>query len=148
MMCLSYQFFWFEDVRVINFWPAVWVTNICPSYVLLILGVLPYNCFHYYLYILNYAHLFKNWNIVDVQYYVSSRYVTQWFDIYIHYEMIAMMSGNHLSPHKIITMLLTIFLMLSITSPCLIWLITGSLNLFKKYFSVWDHFFLLSFSIC
>ena len=57
--------------------------------------------------------------------------------------MITMMSGNHLSPHKIITMLLTISLMLSITSPCLIWLITGSLNLFKKYFSVW-----CSFSIC
>ena len=59
--------------------------------------------------------------------------------------MITMMSGNHLSPHKIITMLLTIFLMLSITSPCLIWLINGSLNLFKKYFSVWDHFFIPSF---
>ena len=31
-----------------------------------ILVVLPYNCFYYYLYIFNYAHLFKNWNTSSI----------------------------------------------------------------------------------
>ena len=39
------------------------------------------------------------------------------------------MSSNHLSPYKIITILLTIFLMLHITSLWLIYFLTGALYL-------------------
>ena len=47
---------------------------------------------------------------------------------YIHFKMVTLLTSYHLSPHKVITILLTIFPVLRITSPWL-YFITGSLYL-------------------
>ena len=71
---------------------------------------------------------FLNWSIVDIQYCVSFKSTIQWFENEI-YEIISTISlpsdgystiNNHLSPYKIITVLLTVFFVVQIT--CL-WLI-------------------------
>ena len=49
-------------------------------------------------------------NMVDVQYYVSFKCTTRWFDIYIHYEMVTAVSLITISPHT--KRILNIFFML------------------------------------
>ena len=62
--------------------------------------------------------LFKNWNIVDIQYYVTFRRTTSWYDICIHYEMMTTLCLVTVSPHmKLLTVLLIIFLTLYIYVP-------------------------------
>ena len=73
---------------------------------------------------------FLKWKYSCCKYYVSFRCITWWFDIFIHYKMITMTSLAIIySWYKVITILLTIFLMLYITSLWLIYFITGALYL-------------------
>ena len=45
------------------------------------------------------SFLFKNWNIVDIQYSVTFRHTTSWYDICIHYEMMTTLCLVTISPH-------------------------------------------------
>ena len=42
---------------------------------------------------------FLNWSISDLQYYISFRCITQWFDIFVHYRMITQISLVTMSPY-------------------------------------------------
>lgn len=59
----------------------------------------------------------------------SFKYTTQWFDIYMYYKMLTIKCSYHLSPQQIITLLLTVFPLLYLSSFCVIYFITGSLYL-------------------
>ena len=74
--------------------------------------------------------LFFYWNIVATQYYILVSNV-QCSDLTFTYIMkwSPDKSSNHLSPCKVITILLTVFLMLYITSLWLIYFVTGGLYL-------------------
>ena len=74
-------------------------------------------------------NFFLNWNIVNVQYFVSFRSITKWFDIFIHYEIITTISLTTICPHRIIIILMTIFFMLYIMPRWLISFKTGDLYL-------------------
>lgn len=74
--------------------------------------------------------LFKNWNIVDILYYFHVEYILIWHLNTL--KMITDKSSKHLSPCKIITILLTILSMCHITFPWCMYFITGD-------FSSWSH---------
>ena len=69
------------------------------------------------------------WLKYKVQYYVSFRCTTQWFDICMCYKKINMMSNNCLLPYKVIYyyILSSMFLMLYVSSPWLTYFIAGGL---------------------
>ena len=46
---------------------------------------------------------------VNIQYYISFRCTKQWLDVYIHYEVIILVSSTHLTPYIYITMFPTMF---------------------------------------
>lgn len=83
------------------------------------------------------TQLFFDYSIIGLQYYFSFKHTTQWFYIsYILLYFIYYLHCDHqnksyyqLSPYKVITLLVTIFFMLYITSLWLIYSINGGLYL-------------------
>lgn len=83
------------------------------------------------------TQLFFDYNIIGLQYYFRFKHTTQWF--YVSYILLYFIYYLHcdrqnksyyqLSPYEVITLLVTIFFMLYITSLWLIYSINGGLYL-------------------
>lgn len=59
-------------------------------------------------YLSDHGHLdyaFFKWIIIDIQFCISLRCITQWFRIYICCKMVTIRSRCHLSPYKVVNMI-------------------------------------------